>query len=468
MQVPIVSGIFTDGSPSLRTAYPLNLQTVAEASGVSNSYLRPADGIISDGTGPGVDRGGINWNDVLYRVMGSKLVSIASDGTTTTLGDVGTDGYPVSLTYSFDRLAIGSNGNLFYWDGTSLSQVVDPDLGGVVDVIWVDGYFMTTDGEFLVVTELADPSAVDPLKYGSSEIDPDPVVGLLKLRNEPHAINRYTIEVFRNIGGTNFPFQRITGAQIQKGAVGTHAVCEFMDSLAFVGSGRHEQVSVYVGGSGQVQKLGTREIDEILMGYTDAQLSSIQIEYRNDRSSELLYVHLPDQTLVYNGTASQALGAPVWNILSSTYAEGNIIYRARNLVWCYSQWCVGDPTSSSFGHLTDTIGTHWGDTVRWEFSTQILFNETRGLIFNELELVTLTGEVAQGASPTISTDYSLDGQTWSQPVNIEAGTIGERLKRLVWFRQGLSRNMRMQRFRGTSDAHLTFLRLDIQTEDLMV
>jgi hypothetical protein len=101
--------------------------------------------------------------------------------------------------------------------GSTLVQVTDPDLGVVLDVVWVDGYFMTTDGEFLVVTELVDPTQVNPLKYGSSEVDPDPVVALLKLRNEVYALNRNTIEVFDNVGGLLFPFQRIDGAQIQKG-----------------------------------------------------------------------------------------------------------------------------------------------------------------------------------------------------------------------------------------------------------
>ena len=468
MQVPILSGIFTDDSPSLRTSYPLNLTPVAEASGVSNSYLRPADGIVLDGTGTGIDRGGILWNEVLYRVMGSKLVSIDASGNVTTLGDVGDDSSPVSFDYSFDRLAIGSNSNLFYWDGSTLTQVTDPDLGTVVDLIWVDGYFMTTDGEFLIVTDLSDPTSIDPTKYGSSEIDPDEIVALMKIRNEPHAVNRYTIEVFRNIGGTGFPFQRISGAQIQKGAIGTKAVCEYGDQLAFVGGGRHEQVSIYIAASGQTQKIATREIEEILLQYTTAELSFVEIEYRNDRGSEMLYVHLDDQSLVYDGSASAVLGTPVWSILSSTYLSTNSKFRARHMVFAYGKWRVGDPTSSNIGYLTGSTGEHWGQKVRWEFGTQIIFNENKGLIFNELELVTLTGSVAQGVTPKISTDYSLDGQVWSQAIEIDAGIIGDRLKRLVWFRQGLSRNMRIQRFQGDSSSHLTFLRLDIQVDPLTV
>ena len=208
MQIPIISGIYTNAAADLRVSYPVNLVPTVSDSGISQGYLRPADGIVAFGVGPGIDRGGIRWNNVCYRVMGSKLVSIASDGTTTTLGDVGAGGQ-VRFDYSFDRLAINSGTNLYYWDGAALTQVTDADLGAVLDVVWVDGYFMTTDGANLVVTELTNPLQVNPLKYGSSEADPDPVKCLLKIHNEVYVLNRHTIEVFDNVGGNLFPFQRI-------------------------------------------------------------------------------------------------------------------------------------------------------------------------------------------------------------------------------------------------------------------
>jgi hypothetical protein len=216
MQIPILSGIYTDNGPDLRTSYPVNLVPVPKQSGISAGFLRPGDGIVANGTGPGTDRGGINWRGKCYRVMGTKLVEVASNGAVTVLGDVGgpTNGL-VTFDYSFDQLAIASGGRLYYWNETTLTQVTDPDLGTVLDVVWVDGYFMTTDGEFLIVTELSDPTQVNPLKYGSSEVDPDPVVALLKLRNEIYALNRNTIEVFDNVGGDLFPFARIAGAQVQ-------------------------------------------------------------------------------------------------------------------------------------------------------------------------------------------------------------------------------------------------------------
>jgi hypothetical protein len=468
MQIPILNGIYTDNGPDLRTSYPINMVPVPKQSGISNGFLRPGDGLVANGSGPGVDRGGINWNGICYRVMGTKLVTVASNGTVTVLGDVGgpTDTL-VTFDYSFDLLAIASGTRLYYWDpvAATLTQNTDPDLGIVLDVVWVDGYFMTTDGEFLIVTELTNPLDVNPLKYGSSEVDPDPVVALLKLRNEIYALNRNTIEVFDNIGGTLFPFNRIDGAQIQKGVVGTFACCVYMEQIAFLGSGRNEAPSIYMGAAATAQKISTQEIDELLLNYTEAQLALVKMEARNDKAHQHLYVHLPDRTLVYDGAASQVLGEAVWFTLTTTVV-GFSQYRARNLVYAYDKWLVGDPQSSNIGYLVDTIGTHWGQKVRWEFGTLIVYNEGNGALFHELELVSLTGRVALGIDPQISTSYSLDGLSWSQDRFIRAGTIGNTKKRLAWFQQGSMRNWRIQRFRGDSDSHIAFARLEAQIEGL--
>ena len=262
-QIPILSGIFSDGAADFRTSMPVNLVPVPKAQGISNGYLRPADGLVQVATGPGLDRGGINWRGVHYRVMGTNLVSVSSAGAVTVLGEVGNDGAPATLDYGFDYLAIASAGNLFYWDETTLTQVTDPDLGTVNDVLWVDGYYMTTDGEFLVVTDLNDPFAVNPLKYGSAEADPDPILAILKIRNEVAALNRHTIEFFDNVGGQLFPFQRIEGAQIEKGCLGKDACCLYLDAIAFLGSGFNEAPGIYIGGNAMANKISTREIDTL-------------------------------------------------------------------------------------------------------------------------------------------------------------------------------------------------------------
>lgn len=467
MQVPILNGIYTNTAGDFRVEYPRNMVPIALKEGISDGYFRPADGIVGLGTGPGIDRGGIEWNNLLYRVMGTKLVSISSLNVVTVIGDVGGTGQ-VTFDYSFDYLAIASGGNLFlYRPSTGLQQVTDPDISTVVDVVWVDGYFMTTDGQYLIVTELNNPFAVNPLKYGSSEADPDPVVALLKVRNEVYALNRHTIEVFDNVGGSLFPFQRVEGAQVQRGVIGTHACCAFMESIAFVGGGRNEAPAVWLIAGSNAQKISTREIDLILEEFTESQLSQIVVESRVDKGYRHLYIHLPDRTLVFDAAGTTQVGAPVWFTLTSSIV-GKSQYRAKNLVWAYNRWNVGDPLSVSFGYLSDTLSSHWGVLNGWEFATIILYNDSRGLIFHELELVALTGNSIFGADPSIWTSHTEDGLTWSQERVCKAGVTGVRGKRLSWLQQGRMRQWRAQKFRGTSDAQLSVARLEVRVEPLAV
>lgn len=466
MQLPILSGIYTDEAAQVRTAYPRNLIPVPKKSGISDGYLRHTDGIIKSGDGVGIDRGGINWLGTLYRVMGTKLVSITSGGTSTVVGDVGAGGQ-VTFGYSFDYLAVSSGGRFYLYNGASLAQVTDADLGTVIDFVWIDGYFLTTDGTSLVVTELNDPFSVNPLKYGSSESNPDPILSVKKVRNELAALNRHTIEFFDNVGGEFFPFSRIEGAQINKGTIGTFSNCVVNDLIAFMGGGFNEALSCYIGINGQVEKIATSEIDQRIAEYTEAQLALTVCEYKIYNGHIHIMFHLPDLTLVYDLSASKAVGEHIWYTMDSAIPSGTQ-YKGKNHVYCYDRWNVADPSSIQFGYLDDTISTHYGEKIGWEFSTQIVYNEGTGAIFHSLELVGTTGRVALGVTPTISTQYSLDGLTWSQEKFISAGTIGDTTKRLVWFLQGSMKHWRIQKFKGTSDAMISVSRLEAKLEPLYV
>lgn len=461
MQIPIVSGIYTKAG-DFRTSYPVNLVPVPKATGISDGYLSPFWGSVANGVGR--DRGGIEWRGILYRVLGGDLCSVDADGAVAVIGAIGGSGL-VRMTYGFDYLAIASSGQLWLYNGVSLAQVTDVDLGSVVDVEWIDGYYMTTDGEFLVVTELTDPFTVNPLRYGSAESDPDPINAILRLRSEIYALNRHTIEVFSNVGGTGFPFQRIAGAQIQRGSVGTHACCVYGDGVAFLGSGRGEAISVYVGGNGSSTKIGTREIDLILADYSEAEMQSAKLETMFDSGHSLLFVHLPRHTLVYDMAATATLGAPVWFCLSSSpNADG--AWDAQNLVYCYGKWTVGRIGADEIGYLTRARFDHWGEKVGWQFLTPIAYNDSRGAIFHELEIVALPGYAVTGADVQIGAQYSLDGAEWSQVRWIGAGSNGERNKRLSWRGMGRMGNFRVQRFVGTSDAPLAMARLEARLEPL--
>lgn len=464
IQIPIFRGIYTDSKANYRVALPRNLRPIAVDININAGYLRPADGIELFAETSGIDRGGINWNGTCYRVIGSYLYSVNNAGGLTLIGLVAGYGQ-VKIDYSFDVLSISGGGSLYYFDGATFSRCGDDDLGNVIDHLWIDGYFMVTDGSYLAVTELNNRYSVLPQKYGSSEADPDRIKCLRKVRREVWAINRHTCEVFYNTGSAGFPFQRIDGAQVNKGAVGTFAACVFMEQVAFVGSGRNEEISVYIASNGQAQRISTESVDEILRGYTEAQLSNCLVESRTIAGAELLYIHLDDRTLVFDGIASKKLGREVWFSLDS----GGITqskYRARNFVYCYNKWIAGDPTENMLGTLSESVSSHYGNAIDWEIITELVYAGGARAQVHKIELVSLTGRQAFGVSPTVWYSYSNDGLDWTAEKPLVLSDRGDREFRPAWFRQGIVKHWRANKFRGNSDAFLSIAKVTAEVEVL--
>lgn len=467
MQLSILSGVYTTNETMFRQSPPKNMSPVAMDSGIAAGFLRNADGLerfTPDDT-PGLGRGGILWRGECYRVMGNMLCKIREDGTIQEIGFVGDNGAKVTLDYSFDQLIIVSARDLYYWDGSALTQLTDPDLGDSIDAVWLDGYTVSTDGEFIVHTELNDPFSVDPFKYGSSEIDPDPIIGLIEVRNELYALNRFTIEVFDNVGGDGFAFQRNEGATIPKGIVTTHAKAILGDSFAFVGSGKNETCGVYVASNGRAVKISTREIDQVLSTHTDAQLQGMVCESRTNEGNEEFLVHLPEITYVYDLTSSVLFKTPVWYSLhSDNLASGS--YRAINFTLCYGKWLCDDKISPFVGQLTKASTKQYGELVGWEFNTQLLYNKSQGALVHKLELVGINGRVPAGIDPRIFCSFTDDGLMWSDERVVRGGERGIYNLRPAFMQCGMFKNYRSYRFRGADDAFYAIATLDAAMEPL--
>lgn len=460
MQIAILSGMrVRDG---FEQAFPVNLTPIAESAngqgtGISKGYLTTLAGVRTVVPTQGNDRGGRTWNGVHYRVIGDKLVAVSSTGTIKSVGVVGDNGMPVTFAASFDRLAVASAGKLFYYDGKTLTQVIDSDLGTVLSVAWQDGYFITTDGTYLVATELNDPASVDPLKYGSSEADPDPIIAVLSLRGEIYALNRYTIEVFINTGSTGFPFQRQRGAQIPKGCVGPQAFAPFQGTFAFVGSELNQSPSVFLAGSGEASAISPRTLDKAFAALGETQLAAIEVEARQADGLTELHVHLPTETWVYHWSASQAFGVPVWSIQRGVSGA----WPARHYVLSSGKWWCGG--SKKLGVIDTTVTTVFDDAVAFEVLTVAVYNEGRGAIVNNMELVTQGGA---GEPTPIMLSYSDDGKTWSQERPDQSGGRGDRTARPAWRRVGRMAHWRIFRLRGYAKSPVSFSRLEADVEGL--
>lgn len=460
MRLPLLSGITADGTAEFLQSYPVNFEAVAVDNKIAKAQFRMTSGAEPFATGPGILRGGYLWNDLLFAVMGTKLVSVTATGVVTEIGDVGGAG-PVTFAEGFGRFGIRSSDQLYYYDGTALSHVTDTDLGPVVDVIWIDGYWMTTDGTSVIVTELNDPASVMPLKYGSAEEDPDMVSGLIKFRDEAYALGRFTIQVFRNVGGNGFPFATLKGASIPVGCIGPMAKCLYGESFAFIGSARDEAIGVYLAGSGSAVRISTRAIDDELAKVADP--TQIVLENRSSRAERRLLVHLPDKTLVFLLNASKALGEPVWYVAQS--GSGGA-YRLRYATQAFGETIVGDTESAALGVLSDAVSTHFGEAAEWRFDVGLLYNDAKGGIVQSVELVGLPGRAPFGVDGTAWLSMTRDGETFSVERGIPVGKAGQRTLRLQWRPRVNFRNWLGLRFRGYSAAMPGFAACEAAIEPL--
>lgn len=462
MRVPIVQGTKTAESGYFLTSYPINREPVLKDSGLSEGFLAMPPGITEKATGPGADRGGIAWNGICYRVMGTHLVRVNANWTVDDLGDVGAGGV-CAFDYSFDNLIINSGTLLYYWNPTDgLRQVTDPDLGPVLDVIFVDGYTMTTDGENLVVTDLNDPMAVNPLKYGSSEESPDPITKLFHMHGEVIVPNRFTTQFFQNIGGNGFPFQTVKTATAPYGCVGTRAACKYLGTVAFVGGAENAMPGVYLLGAGTAAKISAAEVDDDLAALSDEDLAAVWVEARTSKAEERLIIHLPDRSWSFSQQVSEKSSQKAWcQYVTGTGASG--AYQGRGLVNAYGQWIVGS-SDGKIGVLDYSTSQHYGADVGWQFDTTLLFNETRGAILTEIRL---TGTPGRGnADSRIFFSYTKDGETWSIERAVSAGSLGQRNQRVRWAGGFRMEEYLGMRFRGVDGSLMGIARLDCEVEAL--
>lgn len=451
VQIPIQTGVRVRGG-AFQTSYPVNLYQHLIESGLSKGELISERGARQIATGPGIDRGGTVWNDALYRVMGSKLVQVGADDTITELGTLETDGLNCLFAHGFDQFAVGSSERLYYYDGGTLTQVTDPDLGRVLDVTWIDGYFVTTDGTYLVVTELNDPSSVDPLKYGSAETVPDPLVGVDTLREELVAVGRYSLQFFRNVGGNGFPFQNVRGALIPYGAVSARAKCHIAGTLAFVGSGEDEPLGVYIVTQGAAVRISDEVIDGILAECGDE--SSIVLEPRSFGFEQHLVVHVGQCSAALVLKASQEAGTGLWHQL----ATGQGRYRPRNAVFWQGQHYVGDIETTALGVLDSEITAHYGVEQGWSLDAGMLYNDGFGLILNEVEIM---GQFPQ-TETAVFFSMTRDGELWSNEISLRLN--GTREQRVVWRPNVRAGRMVGFRFRGRG--RVAIARADARGEGL--
>lgn len=456
--ITLLQGDKTDDKTDFVDALPVNVSGVIKQMLNSSGYMLQQPGLTQYGTGSGIDRGAI-WNSnqqTLFRVSGTDLISVSAGGAVTVLGTIQGSGQ-MAMPYSFNTQAIVGDGYYYLYDAVNgLRQITDANLGSPIDAVWVDGYYFFTDGEYIYHTDLGDESAIDPLKFATSEFSPDPTLGVSLTSDDKVMVsNRYTIEYFVNDASDNFAFTRIDSRAVVAGIVSTHAKFQINGVWYILGGATESDVSVFSVGVGVVYPLGARAVNKIIGQYNENELASAVLEGRTIDDYPYLIVNLPNDVLMLNIKLAESVGAQyAWSILKSDVA-GNMPWRGINAIMDprTSKWVCGDKFSGILGYLDMLVGTHYGALAECILHTPFISLEAASI--DELEIITIPGyNVNDDATVFISMTYN--GVFWGMEGTMQYGSPGAYNQRFIARALGDVADYFAIRFRWASTSRMAF------------
>jgi hypothetical protein len=355
------------------------------------------------------------------------------------------------------NLTWAPRGNFIEVD-TTLSAGITP----IVDACFMAGYVMVTDGVDVWNSSLTNLTFF-PGYFGSAEYDPDGITYIYKLNNQLYVGGKNTTQTMANTGGNNFPFTVQQSYTFDIGCVSRQTMCYFNRTLAWIGGGRNMPNGVWMLNGNAPAKISSAAVDYELSKLTADQVAVVTLEAISFEDSELLYVHLPNKTLVFDATATAGLGVKFWTQLNSG-ASADDFYRARNFVRFNGMWACGDLADNRVGYLDSATGGHYGAPVLHRSSSPMVMLPLASAGLRSVELKCITGQV--GDTSRISMTYSSDGLRWSQTRYTKAVTRGGYSKRIRWLPGGLTRNKMQVRIEHVTTQHCTWFGLDVELEAL--
>jgi hypothetical protein len=474
-QLEIATGFYASDSLPLCAQRCINwIPVIPQAESLSQRALFDAPGLTLFSTVTGVNRGSKEMKEVPYFVNGNSLWSVNSAGVSTNRGTIEGSGRVSMATNGQYLVVVVPNGKAYAYDNVSstLTQITDIDFTArkANAVVYKDGFFVfaAADGTVFFNSALNDPFTLRGEDFLAADINPDRIMGLHVNHNELYVLGSETIELFQTIGGADFPFQRIPGANIQKGVHGGFSVSEFDNTFTFVGGGVNEGSAIWkVTSSASAVKISTSAIDTAIQEFTRAEIENcftwayaldgnyfVGFTFESDR--------IPSKTFSYDATTSALAGISTWHERQSGTTDNS--WRVNSIVYAHDKLLVGDSQGGNIGYIDKKSYTEYGDVMVQEKASKPFSANGIPLFAGEIQLTMESGvglATGQGSDPVVRMDFSDDGgRTFSSEFSRSYGKIGEYMSLPTWRRQGRIPRHRVLRFKTSEPVKSVIIKLE--------
>ena len=376
-------------------------------------------------------------NGRAFAVSGIELYEVDSAGTVTLRGTLNAGSSTVTIDENGSQLAICDSQYvyIFTYATNVFAAVTDPDLPSAGTLCFLDGYFIVSknlSGAFYI-SSLYGGTAWAPLDFATAESSPDSLVRVFNGVGQLWLFGDTTTEIWTNIGGTGFPFARISGAKIEVGCAAAHSVVSLDNSIFWLGKDVRGNGVVYRANGFSPQRISTHAIEYKLQSLST--LSTMRgYSYQQDGHSFYVLTDGSATTIVYD-TATQ-----MWHergFISSGVIGAD---RASTHMFAFNKNIVGDRTNANLYELSlEAFSDSDAALVRQRTFTHLSNNGERFsikslLVDFEYGVGLQTG---QGSDPQCWLEVSKDGGlTWGRKLYAGIGPVVVRNKRAIWHKIG--------------------------------
>jgi hypothetical protein len=395
----------------------------------------------------------------LFAVSGVSVYRVDVAGAVLLLGNIA-DGTAVTMADNGTQLAIVVPETQQAWVATTttLTQITAAAFGGASSVTAIDGYgvFTSPDSTQFFISALNDMTTFDALDFASAEGDPDNLVVARRVGRELWLFGERTTEIWADTGAADFPFQRISGAFVERGCVAQNSVAQRLAVPFWLGDDR----CVYQGQGTQPQRISTHAVEQAIAGYGIVSDALGTIYEQEGHVFYCLSFPSENATWVYDMTTQ------VWHERES---EGYGRWRVGHAVTFAGAVIGGDIIDGRLYVVNPAASDEDGDAIIRTATGSTIYSAGSRVAYPEmiLDMETGTGLVTgQGSDPVITLSWSDDnGRNWSDGVVKNLGQIGTYQTRLKFNRLGSARN-RTFRLQMSDPVRTSILGVDMTPEPM--
>lgn len=420
----------------------VNLMPIVDEQGADVASLIGSPGLLlfaTAGTGP--TRGQLAAsNNRAFVVSGNALFEITSAGVATNRGTLNTSSGHVTLADNGFQLGIcdGANVYMLTYSSNAFVQVTDPDLpSNPKNISFNNGYFVVVKGGTgqFYISGLYDGLAWAALDFATAESSPDELSITSSLGGNLVLFGSNTMEIWRNSGGSGFPFTRISGAA-PIGTISPFTVVALDTSVYFVGNNSQGSGIVYAVEGFSPKRISTEAIEIKLQSAANPELF-VAWTYQQDGHAFLIITGGGLETsLCYDLTVG------LWHERAYLNSLGNYEqHLGVDCMFAFNKQLVGDRLNGNIYQLDINTYTDNGNPILRKRVYTHLLDELKPTRYDSLDIGFETGtglQTGQGSNPLCSLRVSGDGaRTWSNYYTTPIGAVGKFGQQVKFRRLGI-------------------------------